>query len=185
MTRSLWRTRSQALPSPQKGSWPCNPQGQARKQPGPLHTPFPLLLPVPTENNGVASASFQPRPAPLQTDPESKTSSVWATGEKSDDWALGRSTQEGSGKGLRLSSARRPRIPGLGPRRASPGLQPALRDVSLPPETHAASRPCRPPPGSSRRPLPGRSYSPAPENPQRHLLLTTKSHSCTKVPSGP
>ena len=38
------------------------------------------------------------RPTPNQTDPKSKTSNVWARGEKSDDEGFRRSTQEGSGR---------------------------------------------------------------------------------------
>ena len=40
----------------------------------------------------------KPRPTPIHTDPKSKTSNVWARGEKSDDGDFRKSTREGSGK---------------------------------------------------------------------------------------
>lgn len=120
-----------------------------------LNTHFPILLPVsnpymvPMENRGLGSASFKPRPSFIQTHPKSKTSNVWARGEKSDDGDFQKSTWEGSGKELWLSSAWCPRLPaqGTGHCFASPGLQPMFRDFSLPPYIHTTYQPlsCLPP----------------------------------------
>lgn len=150
-TSLLRRRRSQELPSSQKGSCPCNPTPGSHSRWACSTLIFllcsrrPLVYSpctVPRENNGFGSAPLEPRPTPMQTDPESKTSSVWARGERSGAWGLGRSAREGSGKGLRLSSARCPRVPAqaASPRQASPGPQPVLRDAGLPPETHTAGR---------------------------------------------
>lgn len=71
------------------------------------------------ENKGLGSASFKLRPSFIQTHPKSKTSNVWARGEKSDDWDFQKSTWEGSGKesGFLLHG-----VPGSQPRKRATAL---------------------------------------------------------------
>lgn len=77
---------------------------------------------------------FKPRPSPIQTNPKSKTSNVWARGGKSDDRDFRKSTCEGSGKECWLSFTQ-----GVSGCLTSQDFQPVLRDFSLPPETHTTN----------------------------------------------
>lgn len=65
----------------------CNPTSQFYTQTGFPNTHLPMLLLMAMVNvahgkQGAHLWIFKPRPTPIQTDPKSKTSNVWARGKK-------------------------------------------------------------------------------------------------------